>query len=111
MQKASVGDYYGNVLYVLSLAVIAIAASLIAIVAVEHRFATPEAWIATGVLWAFSIPAFVVLSALSWPVYQRYRQARKALATSVIYLGNLLIVMIGGVALAYALVVLLGRLQ
>jgi hypothetical protein len=104
-------DRYGNTLYVLSLAVIAIAGSLVAILAAEHRFVTPEAWIATGILWAFAIPAFVVLSILSWPVYRRYRRATGAIATVAIYSGNLLAVIIGGVAFAYALVALLGRLQ
>jgi hypothetical protein len=110
-RNGSLADYYGNLLYVLSLSVIAIAGSLVAILVAENRFASGEGWIATGVLWVFSIPGFVVLSVLSWPVYRRYRQATGALGAMVIFSVNLLAVMIGGVASAYAVVVLLGRMR
>jgi hypothetical protein len=65
-------------------------------------FQSGETQAAWGVLWVYSIPSFVVLSALSWLVYVRYRRATNAAATTVIYLGNLLVVLAGGFALTYA---------
>jgi hypothetical protein len=92
---------WGGLLYVGSIAVNTILGSLLAIVAARNVFPSGEAWIAAGVLWAFSLPSFLVLSVLSWFVYVRYRQAKSAMVTGLIYAGNLLVVLAGGFALTY----------
>ena len=89
-------------LYVSAIAVTVTLGSFLAIVIAGLWFRSGETQAAWGVLWVYSIPSFVVLSALSWLVYVRYRQATSAAETTVIYLGNLLVVLAGGLALTYA---------
>jgi hypothetical protein len=101
---------YG-LLYVSSIAAIAGLSSFLTVVAAKSWFPSGEAWEGAGLLWAFSVPSIVVLSALSWPVYVRYRRAHTMKATTLIYLANVIGILIGGFAATYGIVTLLGRLQ
>ena len=102
----------GMVGYAFSLAVSATLVRLVVVVASEALFPSAESWTGAGILWAFSIPGIVALSACSCLVYPAYRRAANPTATGLIYLGNLACVAVGGPLLTYgflALVVGLSR--
>ncbi len=62
---------------------------------------------AAGIVWAWSIPAMIALSALSCFVYPTFRRATTTIRTSVIYLANLAAVAISGPGLVYTVIALM----
>jgi len=92
--------------YVSSLAFSACVGSLLLIVGAQSRFSSGEAWIEVGVLWAFSIPAAIVLSACSWFIYPAFRRAAGVATPSIIYVVNLASVAIGAPVLTYMVILL-----
>lgn len=98
-------------LYCASLAVTAVGGSLLGVVSAERFFVSGESWIAAGVFWAYSVPAMIALSLGSGAVYRAYRRSASAWSAAVFYLGNLLFVLAGGVAITWCIIELVGRLR
>jgi len=102
MRSRPVGPWWGVLLYVASLAVASGLLTFLVLIALGPVFDSGESWLGLAYAWwIVVVPCSLVLSAASALAYPRYRRCRSVSHASTFYVGNVLLVVVSSVAVAW----------